>query len=184
MISNVSVDTADIAYNDIVILPIKENMNDGKTYAYFHWAASNAWVPPLYFDHEQFESVPKNLSYANQTTPEPVLAEHDPIFAHRDKATGNPKPWVRPDFLIKADDDSFVMLAELEAHLRVELHGGPLPVRYGHQTELIAPPASPNQSTIWTPPNNDPLIFWGYLVKNRFMGGELYALSHGLGARP
>lgn len=167
-----------VAYNDIIILPIKENMNGGKTYDYFHWAATGAWVPPLYFDH--FNSVPKNLSYTNQTVPAPLLAPHDPIQAHRDQLTGDPKPWVRPDFIVKADDDSFVMLAELEAHLRVELHGGPLPRQYGKQPELIAPPVTPNQSTVYHPPNDDPLIYWGYLVKNRFMAGELYALSHSL----
>ena len=169
-----------IAYHDIVILPIKENMNDGKTYEYFNWAAANAWVPPLYFDEAQFESVPKNLSYTNRTSPAPVLAQHDPIHAFRDQLTGDPKPWVRPDFIIKADDDSFVMLAELEAHLRVELHGGPLPRHYGTQPELIAPPGNPAQPTEYHAPNDDPLIFWGYLVKNRFMAGELYALSHAL----
>jgi len=165
-------------YNDIIILPIKENMNDGKTHAFFQWAATDAWVPPLYFDH--FDTVPQNLSYANLTTPAPLLAHHDPIHAHRDQYNETPKPWVRPDFIIKADDDSFVMLAELEAHLRVELHGKPLPRRYNLQPELIAPPATPDQSAAYVPPNDDPLIFWGYLVKNRFMGGELYALSHAL----
>lgn len=167
-------------YNDIVILPIKENMNDGKTQAYFQWAATGAWVPPLYFDN--YTTVPHNLSYANRTIPAPRLAHHDPIHAHQDKLTGSPKPWVRPDFIIKADDDSFVMLAELEAHLRVELHGKALPRQYATPSTplLIAPPATPGQSTIYHPPNDDPLIYWGYLVKNRFMAGELYALSHSL----
>lgn len=153
-------------------------MNDGKSQAFFQWAATDAWVPPLYFDN--FTAVPQNLSYANRTVPAPRLAQHDPIFAHQDQLTGNAKPWVRPDFVIKADDDSFVMLAELEAHLRVELHGGPLPHRYNPRPELIAPPATPGQSTVYQPPNDDPLIYWGYLVKNRFMAGELYALSHSL----
>ncbi|THH01828.1 hypothetical protein EW026_g955 [Hermanssonia centrifuga] len=100
--------------------------------------------------------------------------------ARQDAQSGSPKPWVPPDFIIKADDDSFVMLAELEAHLRVELHGGPLPRHYNKSPVLIAPPASSNQSTVYHAPNDDPLIYWGYTVKNRFMGGELYALSHSL----
>jgi hypothetical protein len=29
---------------------------------------------------------------------------------------------VRPDFVVKVDDDSFVVLAELEARLRIALH--------------------------------------------------------------
>ena len=64
-------------YNDIVVLPIRENMNDGKTYSFFQWAATGAWVPPIYYDH--FESVPQNLSYTNRTAPAPVLAQHDPV---------------------------------------------------------------------------------------------------------
>lgn len=165
-------------YNDIVVLPIKENMNYGKSQAYFQWAATGAWVPPLYSDN--YTSIPQNLSYVNRTTPAPRLASHDPALAHADRLTGTPKPWVRPDFVIKADDDSFVMLAELEARLRVELHGEPLPRHYTPPPQLVAPPASSNQSESYNSPNNDPLIYWGYLVKNRFMAGELYALSHSL----
>jgi len=55
------------------------------------------------------------------------------------------------------------MLGELEARLRVEMHAGvndPAPFYYG----------SP-------PPIEDPLVYWGYLVKNKFMGGEMYGLS-------
>jgi len=65
---------------------------------------------------------------------------------------------------MKADDDSFVMLAELEARLRVELHSGLLDSTSTHE-----------EST--TDTVEDPLIYWGYLIKNKFMGGELYALS-------
>ena len=154
-------------------------MNDGKTYAFFHWAAAGAWVPPLYYDH--FEQVPTNLSYVNITAPAPSqLAVHDPIQAKHDLESGSPQPWVRPDFVIKADDDSFIMLAELEARLRVELHGTALPRQYLKPPTLIAPPAIPGQSTEYQPPNDDPLVYYGYLVKNRFMAGEMYALSHSL----
>ncbi|KAH9919088.1 uncharacterized protein B0H18DRAFT_1029114 [Fomitopsis serialis] len=190
-------------YNDMVILPIPENMNNGKTYAYFHWAARNAWVPPLYYDN----------------------------FAH-DHASGNPMKWVRPDYVVKTDDDSFVMLAELEARLRVELHRDPREVRLqngvvandsfafengssssfppaagssGSDSEprtpgtsaskamnVLVTPTSTHQPSSSPPPSSsplpsspvlasaDPLIFWGYLVKNRFMAGELYALSWAL----
>lgn len=153
-------------------------MNYGKSQAYFQWAATGAWVPPLYFDN--YTMVPQNLSYVNRTVSAPRLAPHDSSFAHQDRLTGNPKPWVRPDFVIKADDDSFVMLAELEARLRVELHGQSLPRQYKPSPLLIAPPARIGQPTVYHPPNDDPLIYWGYLVKNRFMAGELYALSHSL----
>lgn len=218
-------------YNDMIILPIPENMNNGKTYAYFHWAASNAWVPPLYFDN--FAHAPKGLSYENTTAwYSPIPASHDPLAARQDYATGDPLKWVRPDYVVKTDDDSFVMLAELEARLRVELHKDPEEVRLQngkvpkllhastgslrdassspvsamgspdsgsrqassgtsasqvvhalvtptssqHPTQPSPPSASPSAPTLVS----DPLIFWGYLVKNRFMAGELYALSWAL----
>ncbi|KAG8797260.1 hypothetical protein FRC17_007802, partial [Serendipita sp. 399] len=137
-------------YNDMVILPISENMNNGKTHAYFTWAARHAWVPP--------PLTPLPFSYVNQTGIAPPLAPHDPR-----PQPGAPADWVRPDFVLKADDDSFVMLAELEGRLRVEMHAGlnePTSYYYGVP-----------------PPVEDPLVYWGYLVKNKFMGGEMYGLS-------
>jgi hypothetical protein len=109
-------------YGDIVVLPIKENMNDGKTYAYFSWAYENALVPP-----------PRQNSTHNSTaldSPQKTV-RHDPLsHAFSD--------WVKPDYVIKTDDDSFVMLAELEARLRVELH------------------VARAESAGW-----DPLVYWG-----------------------
>ncbi|KAI0726174.1 hypothetical protein C8Q72DRAFT_753303, partial [Fomitopsis betulina] len=218
-------------YNDMIILPIPENMNNGKTYAYFHWAASNAWVPPLYFDN--FVHVPTGLSYENTTAwYSAIPASHDPLAARQDYATGDALKWVRPDYVVKTDDDSFVMLAELEARLRVELHKDPNEVRLQNgkvpnilyaskvsprdvSSSPVSAMGSPNsgpiqassgtsasqavhalvtptssQDTTPSPPpdtspsaptlDSDPLIFWGYLVKNRFMAGELYALSWAL----
>jgi hypothetical protein len=139
----------------MIILPIPENMNSGKTHAFFTWAAVNAWVPPVEHGTPSYP-----ISYSNITEIPPPLAQHDPHTPNSDRA------WVRPDFIVKADDDSFVMLSELEARLRVEMSeasaarpvGLPLPTgRLEH--------------------SRDPLIYWGYLVKNRFMAGELYALS-------
>lgn len=126
-------------------------MNSGKTHAYFTWAAEHAWVPA------PINTLP--FSYANQTANAPALAPHDPAPLH-----GAPNHWVRPDFIVKADDDSFVMLAELEARLRVELHSGLLD-------------STPAQEENTTGTVEDPLIYWGYLIKNKFMGGELYSLS-------
>lgn len=172
-------------YNDIIILPIAENMNDGKTHAFFTWAASNAWVPPLYLDQSSFKAVP-TLSYSDQSTPAPSLAPHDPVHAHSDQRSTSPKPWVRPDFVVKADDDGFVMLAELEARLRVELHvpqnNSPDSASFS-TTSDTASSAEDTHSSLSSrapSPENDPLIYWGYLVKHRFMGGEMYALSHRL----
>ncbi|TEB35066.1 hypothetical protein FA13DRAFT_1788662 [Coprinellus micaceus] len=227
-------------YNDIVILPIPENMNSGKTHSFFSWASLNAWVPPL-------------------------LAPHDPFAAWENIQSGQVRSWVRPDFVVKVDDDSFVMLAEMESRLRVELHSKPKPQ---HNSTLVyrrtgpatsSPLASPSSSTSLStststteaalpsssgadnstptergdeeddeeeerdvsttspststsatrsksstsstsssaalpsnPPlpsypesltDNDPLIYWGYLVTNRlhqFMAGEVYSLSWSL----
>ncbi|KAF8526016.1 hypothetical protein BU17DRAFT_83519 [Hysterangium stoloniferum] len=50
-------------YNDMVHLPISENMNSGKTHAFFTWAAENAWVPPPSQLHSH------TLSYSNHSTP-------------------------------------------------------------------------------------------------------------------
>lgn len=86
-------------HNDIVILPIKENMNDGKSFAYFQWAYNNGLVPP-----------PAGLPELNNRTV--TLAAHDPRNV-------SPRGWVSPDYVLKVDDDSFVMLGEIEARLRV-----------------------------------------------------------------
>jgi hypothetical protein len=167
-------------YNDIVILPIAENMNSGKTYAFFTWAATKAWVPPLYFDTE---ISPPMLSYANVSSPVLSLAPHDPVYAWQDRLSGSPfaLDWVHPDFVVKVDDDSFVMLAELEARLRVALHDQRTDDGNDHRQhnsgsagldgDLPVPSAQPAR---------DPLIYWGYLVKRRFMAGEMYALSWSL----
>jgi hypothetical protein len=164
-------------YNDIIILPIAENMNSGKTYAFFTWAATKAWVPPLYFDTE----IPlPMLSYSNKSSPILSLAQHDPVYAWQDRQSASfVRDWMRPDFVVKVDDDSFVMLAELEARLRVALHD--------QRTENVGSDASGSSADPGgdlplpsAQQARDPLIYWGYLVKRRFMAGEMYALSWSL----
>lgn len=211
-------------YNDIVIVPMYENMNAGKTHAYFTWASSNALVPASIsaFSSPLSSSMnnPFAFSYSNATFPAPLLAEHDPIQIRQERAFGHMRPWVRPDFVVKADDDAFVMLAELESRLRVGLHDEVKPGPAGNppqddgdgdhpvpeptpkrgkggssssrlsinsaqrQTGDIRdhpiPTAShsmPLEASLPKRVRDDPLIYWGYLVKNRFMAGELYALS-------
>jgi len=94
-------------------------MNGGKSHAFFTWASTDAWVPPIYFDDFDLgEDDSASFIYSNVTSRPPVLATHDPIDAHMDQQSGHFKPWVRPDFVVKADDDSFLILAELEARLR------------------------------------------------------------------
>ncbi|WVF70198.1 hypothetical protein IAT40_004986 [Kwoniella sp. CBS 6097] len=95
------------AFNDILLLDIEENMNSGKTHAFFSWAAENATVP--------------DWEYPSQSVP----SEQDDVEFPEDKAvtTERAKPvWKgekRPSYVVKADDDSFIMLAELEKRLRV-----------------------------------------------------------------
>lgn len=186
-------------YNDIVILPISENMNGGKTHTFFSWASINAWVPPIYTN---YTVLPPQFSYSNITTSPPPLAPHDSFHAWQDRHSGKLKSWVRPDFVVKVDDDSFVMLAELESRLRLELHAKP---RFHHgpsaafsstpRTEMTSMSVHTDNLTV-TPGElrhlhvltsvanaQDPLIYWGYLVTNRlhkFMAGELYALTWSL----
>jgi hypothetical protein len=161
-----------------------------------------AWVPPLYFDTD----IPlANFSYSNASSPVHSLAQHDPVYARQDRAlkSSAAQEWVRPDFVVKVDDDSFVMLAELEARLRVALHddspmhgnnqqldpngSSVLSARQGAKLSAPTPDRTISTSTEVQPHSlsnsllaEDPLIYWGYLVKRRFMAGELYALSWSL----
>ncbi|KAG6911981.1 hypothetical protein DXG01_000229 [Tephrocybe rancida] len=191
-------------FNDIIILPITENMNRGKTHTFFSWAAINAWVPPVY---SNTSVSPPLFSYSNHTASPPALAPHDSAYAWQDSYTSTPQSWVRPDYVVKADDDSFVMLAELEARLRVELHAKPksnhgrtpeFPTMLRTQTSVAPRNTSttagrglaaqdmseqPVGTAVAPQVVDDPLVYWGYLVTNRlhkFMAGELYALSWSL----
>ena len=176
-------------YNDIIILPCPENMNSGKSHAYFSWAAENAWVPPVYVN----SSIPvPHFSYSVQSLPAPQPAPHDSHLAWRDYASGQPRPWVRPDFVAKVDDDAFVMLAELESRMRLELHAkGHSPYGFSEDLTYVRDEALHShlptslQSSVDVIPKQagnvqDPLVYWGYLVKDIFMAGELYGLSWSL----
>lgn len=183
-------------YNDIIILPTHENMNDGKTHEFFIWASTYAWVPPIYVNSTV---PPPQFTYSNLTSSPPALAPHDPSAAWTDLASPNPKNWVRPDYVVKVDDDSFIMLAELEARLRLELHtkydnkrhastleraavGSASPVVGRDTTMFDSHPLAGSRMQMQLV-DTDPLIYWGYLVTNKrhqFMAGELYALSWAL----
>ena len=162
-------------------------MNNGKSYTFFSWAAINAWVPPIY----RPSGVPPPIfSYSNSTSPPPSLATHDPFLAW-ENINSTSRPWVRPDYVVKVDDDSFIMLAELEARLRLELHATKPRGTDFHETNstdttsaisMLLPSPSHLQVAVESA-YDDPLIYWGYLVTNRlhqFMAGELYALSWSL----
>ncbi|KAA1123153.1 hypothetical protein PGTUg99_016656 [Puccinia graminis f. sp. tritici] len=119
-------------YNDIVVLDIQENMNRGKTHAFLNWASQNATIP-VYF-HPLHEPKPKTGVNGIGGVMSPDGMETINVGVGFKKA----------DFIVKADDDSFIVLSELERHLRV----------------------APRTMT-----------YWGYLIRNLFMGGECYALS-------
>ena len=72
-------------YGDVVVLDSKENMNKGKTHAFFNWANENATVPVYY------------------------KTKQDAVGLGFQKV----------DYVVKADDDAFLVLSELERHLRV-----------------------------------------------------------------
>lgn len=202
----------------MIVLPISENMNSGKTHAFFSWAAEEAWVPPLTRDYDSAHTA--NYSYSNVTAGFSIPpASHDPKSVRLEwQNSEQQKPWVRPDFIIKVDDDSFVMLAEIEARLRVELHtklrstyenapnqAGQIKPEDTYDERSEADPVSasasessagadatttgptrmlrarpPQEHASVPSPADDPLIYWGYLVKKQFMAGELYALSWSL----
>ncbi|SCV69512.1 BQ2448_2532 [Microbotryum intermedium] len=103
-------------YNDVVVLDIDENMNRGKTWKFFEWAAENATVP-VYYRTGEGENTQVGVGFK------------------------------KVDYVAKSDDDAFINLSELERHLRV----------------------SPREKT-----------YWGYLIRNLFMAGELYAVSQDL----
>lgn len=130
----------------MILLPVPENMNNGKTHSYIEWAHQHALVPPPSAVHPHSHNNSTFASFlspypdgnspyttatqrenfpsfaANYHAPPPSLAPHDPQ-PHHEEGSSQPATqadWVRPQFVIKADDDAFVMLAELEARLRLE----------------------------------------------------------------
>lgn len=109
-------------YNDMVVLDIKETQWSRKTHAFLQWAAENATVPVL---------VPHN------SPSHPYMVNGRPYEVR----------WKMVDYVLKADDDAFIVLDEIERRLR----------------------AAPRT-----------MAYWGYLVADWFMSGEVYALSQDL----
>lgn len=153
------------AYNDIVVLDMDETQSARKTLSFFQWAAENATVPflrPLgpakdfkgniadtFIPTTKTPGGLSNWAYdASQTDhPNPPLDAPSSFVENDSEKMRYQVAWRNVDYVVKADDDTFIVLSELERHLRV----------------------SPRRMT-----------YWGYLVKNWFMGGEAYALSHDL----
>lgn len=87
-----------------------ENMNSGKTYAFFTWAAENATVPDWeYPSHPRSDSdhVSSGARHGIEAAQGGKL--HAPVWRGEKK----------PQYVVKADEDSFIMLGELERRLRV-----------------------------------------------------------------
>lgn len=88
-------------YNDIVVLDIRENMNQGKTHTFFRWANENATVPVYYK-----QASGKKYGALDPSTSETGVERYSLAFK-------------KADYVVKADDDAFLVLSELERHLRV-----------------------------------------------------------------
>ncbi len=126
-----------------------ENMNAGKTHAFFSWASENATVP----DYEWVETRRNPaLEHSSMHPPLPRRTYAQDGMAMLNQLNGvtldgEDSPWdqvdadeelpahvnlqqqhvlksvyrgeKRPDYVVKADEDSFIMLGELERRLRV-----------------------------------------------------------------
>jgi hypothetical protein len=186
------------AFDDIIVLDIPENMNSGKTHAFFSWAADHAMVPDWSYpstgsDAAEDEEAPTpdahlragRLQRRSRGQPQNILpSDHHRQLAANTQLEGKSldatapsvraKPWStpvyqgerRPDYIVKADEDSFIVLGELERRLRVS------PRRltyYGCKLTL----SHPSQRFSNCHSASD-------LVKDLFMAGEGYALSYDL----
>ena len=129
-------------YNDIVVLDAKENLNQGKTYDFFKWASENATVPIWY-------KAPAGKRIGALT---PIADNAPNTYSLGFK---------KAEYVVKADDDAFLVLSELERHLRV----------------------APRQATYWGCESHCASLGKMLaevtidLIRNLFMGGECYALS-------
>jgi hypothetical protein len=88
------------AFNDVILLDMPENMNSGKTHAFLSWAAENATVPDWEY--------PSHRRHVNASDGQDESLEA-PIWRGEKS----------PAYVVKADEDSFIMLGELERRLRV-----------------------------------------------------------------
>lgn len=82
-------------FNDIIVLDVSENMNKGKTFEFFKWANENATVPVYYTNKEG--------------------SNGEEGGGKREVGVG----FRKVDYVVKADDDAFIVLSELERHLRL-----------------------------------------------------------------
>ncbi|KAJ1022144.1 hypothetical protein NDA18_005377 [Ustilago nuda] len=134
-------------FNDLVVLDMDENMNRGKTHAFFRWAAENATVPFLRAVEDDQQQAGSAFLGQRRLHGNGHGQTREVLGGSSDQAQRYQVLWKKADYVVKADDDAYLVLKELERHLRV----------------------APRQMT-----------YWGYLIRNWFMGGECYALSNDL----
>lgn len=140
------------AFNDIIVLDMDETQSARKTHGFYKWAAENATIP---FLRPIAPARGLNYTVSNTYIPSATAPGGLSNWDHSSQAADDAHDerlryqvaWKKVDYVVKADDDSFIVLDELERHLRV----------------------APRKMT-----------YWGYLIKNWFMGGEAYALSYDL----
>lgn len=121
-------------YNDIVVLDVRENMNGGKTHAFFQWAAANATVPILVPRDEVdagsathhakaggtgSDRVGGGLHLAQASSAKQLASDYVPGTVRGANGHLYDVAWKKADYVVKADDDAFLRLDELERHLRV-----------------------------------------------------------------
>ncbi|KDN48861.1 glycosyltransferase family 31 protein [Tilletiaria anomala UBC 951] len=126
-------------YNDVVLLNTDENMNHGKTFEFFRWASENATIPIVL-------GPPASPAWSSQSPSSSSSKEQVPENGGLEVGSRKVR-WKMADYVVKADEDAFIVLSELERHLRI----------------------IPRTKT-----------YWGYLIADKFMAGECYALSQDL----
>ncbi len=125
------------AFDDILLLDMPENMNSGKTHAFLSWAAANATVPDVKWVAPDRTSPEEHnfglgdsalgLGGSNHQQGWTMAEQEGSSLLSRTTGTGDGDGLYhpvyqgerRPDFIVKADEDSFIMIGELERRLRV-----------------------------------------------------------------
>lgn len=87
-------------------------MNSGKTHAFFSWAAENATVPD--YEYPLHPRQPAEVEQGEDGEEDRRLLE---LSVPLDRPVWRGEK--QPQYVVKADEDSFLMLGELERRLRV-----------------------------------------------------------------
>lgn len=151
-------------WNDLVVLDIDENMNRGKTFEFFKWANENATVPI---------GLPRSYAKGLENHLHGLPGEKELKGEIPELAVG----WKKVDFVVKADDDAFLVLDELERHLRI----APKNLTYwGCEYPKFQFEVKSQRRFSLTFLFSQIICAVLDLIRNWFMGGECYALSSDL----